>query len=108
MIVIVDVNEHLGQDGRMYVRNVDTAIEEIFHNDIDGIVLTRSVAEPETARLKAIVQTLGKDIIVVQTTSHIDDAVKEIEERLRLERLRNVTFSDPLAPENLADQITVV
>lgn len=107
MIVIVDVNENINQEGMVYVRNVDAAIEELFHNDIDGIVLTESVCESESARLKAIVKTLDHDVIILQKETSIDDAVKEIRKRWQLERLRQVTFSDTLAPENISDQIKI-
>ncbi|PZP48799.1 MAG: hypothetical protein DI598_09345 [Pseudopedobacter saltans] len=97
MIVIVDVNEHMNQEGVTYVQNVDTAIEKLFHSDIEGIVLTESVCESEKARLKAIVNTIDNDIVVVQKTTSIEDGIKEIEEKLRFQRLSQVTFSDTMA-----------
>lgn len=96
MIVIVDVNEHMNQDNVMYVQNVDTAIEKLFHADIEGIVLTESVCESEATRLKAIVNTFDNDIVVVNKTENIEDAIKEVEDRLRLQRLSQVTFNDSI------------
>ncbi|WP_447642694.1 MULTISPECIES: hypothetical protein [Chitinophagaceae] len=107
MIVIVDINENIYQDGVMYVRNVDAAIEELFHNDIEGIVLTESVCASEVARLKAVVKTLDNEVIVLQKETTVEAAIQAIQQQLQYERLRQVTFSDPLNPENLSDQIVV-
>ncbi|HEY0298849.1 MAG TPA: hypothetical protein VGB84_06480 [Arachidicoccus sp.] len=108
MIVIIDVNENINREGIMYVRNVDAAIEELFHNELDGIVFTESVCSSETARLKAIVKAIDNDVVVLQKEQSVDDSIKEIQKIRQLARLSQMTFSDTLAPENLADQITVL
>lgn len=109
MIIVVDRNENINQhEDVTYRTNIDAVIEDVLHNQVDGIILTDSIDASDVARLKAIVKRLDNETIILPKGETIDSTITEIEEIFRLRRLGNMTFSDPLAPNDIADQNTVL
>jgi hypothetical protein len=93
-ILITNTDRQFTQDYIFTTSNMDNAIESLYHQDIDVIILERNVSETEEKKLKAVINTLQQSFIVMrQETEDLDksiDIATEIWQTVRREQLNFV------------------
>lgn len=93
-ILITNTDRQFTQDYIFTTSNMDNAIESLYHQDIDVIILDRNVSEMEEKKLKAVINTLQQSFIVMrQETEDLDKSIgiaTEIWQTVRREQLNFV------------------
>lgn len=93
-VLITNTDRQFEQENIMTTISIDNAIEKLYQQDIDVIILDNNVSEMDEKKLKAVINTLQQSFIVMrQETEDLDKSIEiatDIWQTVRREQLNFV------------------